>query len=138
MTKIYDQHVAAFQYVSAYVLMNDGEQIGKIAFKFPKDGAGRLYCYFHLIGSEMTRGYAGGYGYDKKSAAICDAIEKLPAYKHSLNLDNYSEQTKKYWEEHEKTVNMNIDKIKVMFADIGGTDWADVFRKNNIQVLNAV
>lgn len=77
MTNIYDQHRAAFSNVSAYVVMKDGECVANIAFKFPKDGAGRLYAYVHWTGTEMIRGLAGGYGYDKRSAALADAARKL-------------------------------------------------------------
>jgi len=73
---IYDQHEKAFSNVSAFVVVKDGERIATVAFKFPKDGAGRLYCYLHVIGLPMVRGHAGGYGYDKKSAAFRDAAEK--------------------------------------------------------------
>lgn len=78
MADIYEQHQAAFRQVSAYVIVSQsGDRIASIAFKFPKDGAGRLYCYFHLFGTEMVRGHANGYGYDKKSAAVSNALEKL-------------------------------------------------------------
>ena len=78
MTKIYEQHEAAFKYTAAYVVLNtDFQRVATIAFKFPKDGAGRLYAYVHWLGCEMVRGFAGGYGYDKTSAAVESAIEKL-------------------------------------------------------------
>lgn len=77
MTDIYDQHAAAFRSVMAFAIVRDGQQCGKIAFKFPKDGAGRLYAYVHWHGVKMVRGYAGGYGYDKKSAALANAAAKI-------------------------------------------------------------
>lgn len=77
MTKIYDQHNAAFSNVSAYVVLLNGEKVATIALKFPRDGAGRLYAYVHWLGCEMVRGYAGGYGYDKRTAAVQDAARKL-------------------------------------------------------------
>lgn len=73
---IYNQHRAAFANVSAYVILKDGEKVATIAFKFPKDGAGRLYAYVHWFGLEMVRGMAGGYGYDKQSAACANASKK--------------------------------------------------------------
>lgn len=76
MSDIYDQHSAAFARVSAYVILKDGERVATIAFKFPADGAGRLYAYVHWFGTEMVRGFAGGGGYDKRSAAVADAISK--------------------------------------------------------------
>lgn len=44
---IYDQHRKAFSNVSAYVVMAGEQRCATIAFKFPKDGAGRLYAYMH-------------------------------------------------------------------------------------------
>jgi hypothetical protein len=69
MINIYDKHRAAFDAVSAYVIVRDGARIGTIAFKYPRDGAGRLYAYVHFHGAEMVRGFAAGGGYDKHSAA---------------------------------------------------------------------
>lgn len=76
MANIYDQHTAAFNRVSAYVVLRNGERVATVAFKFPADGAGRLYAYVHWIGTEMTRGSASGYGYDKRSAACANAVSK--------------------------------------------------------------
>lgn len=73
---IYDQHDKAFSGVSAYCIARDGNRVATLAFKFPRDGAGRLYAYVHWIGDEMVRGSASGYGYDKRSAACRDASRK--------------------------------------------------------------
>lgn len=78
MTNIYEQHDAAFNMLSAYVVLNSrGDKVATIAFKHPRDGAGRLYAYVHWIGLEMTRGFATGGGYDKCSAACSSAAQKL-------------------------------------------------------------
>lgn len=77
MSNIYDQHAAAFAQVSAYVICKDGERIASVAFKFPRDGAGRLTCYFHVFSFPMVRGHASGYGYDKRSAACESAVAKI-------------------------------------------------------------
>lgn len=77
MSTIYEQHDAAFNLVSAYVLMRGKTKVATIALKYPKDGAGRLYCYFHVLGCEMVRGHSSGCGYDKASAAVVDAIGKI-------------------------------------------------------------
>ncbi len=78
MADIYKQHDAAFSHVSAFIITRAGgcERVATVAFKFPRDGAGRLYCYLHVLGLPMVRGSAGGYGYDKKSAAFHDAANK--------------------------------------------------------------
>lgn len=78
MAYIYAQHRTAFSRVAAYVVLHDGEHVANIAFKFPADGAGRLYAYVHWLGLEMTRGFAGGGGYDKRSAAVANAVDKTP------------------------------------------------------------
>lgn len=74
---IYEQHDAAFKHVSAFVVVAKGERVATVAIKFPRDGAGRLYAYVHWIGVEMKRGYAGGYGYDKRTAAVRDACRRI-------------------------------------------------------------
>lgn len=74
--RIYDQHDAAFAHVSAFVVVKDGARVATVAFKFPRDGAGRLYAYVHWIGAQMVRGFAAGGGYDKKTAACADATRK--------------------------------------------------------------
>jgi hypothetical protein len=79
MTTIYDQHKAAFSNVSAFVALKNGEKVATIAFKFPRDGAARLYVYVHWIGDEMVRGFAGGWGYDKRSAACYSAMSRMSA-----------------------------------------------------------
>ena len=67
---IYDQLNSHTALVSASVILFKGIVVAKIIFKFPKDGAGRLYTYVHWFGVPMVRGSASGYGYDKKSAAL--------------------------------------------------------------------
>lgn len=77
-TDIYALHDKAFNRVSAYVILDkDGECVAKVSFKFPADGAGRLYAYVHWLGVPMVRGHAGGYGYDKRSAAVASAVNKM-------------------------------------------------------------
>ena len=77
MKSIYDQFDAAFANVSAYAISIDGEHVARVAIKYPQDGAGRLYAYVHILGGQMVRGSATGYGYDKRSAAVVDAAGKL-------------------------------------------------------------
>ena len=77
MPNIYELHDKAFARVSAFVVCRNGEKVATVALKFPADGAGRLYAYVHWIGLEMVRGHAGGYGYDKRSAAVASAIGKI-------------------------------------------------------------
>lgn len=130
---IYDLHDKAFQHVSAYVVMRDGERFSTIAFKFPKDGAGRLYCYVHIIGAEMARGYAGGYGYDKRSAAVCDAVKNIKPYELADNMKDIQ------WAElHSQALNEQISDFKGLFKDIGGMDWDQVLRDAGFTTYNAI
>jgi hypothetical protein len=74
MSDIYEQHKAHFALVEAFVVLKDNERVATVAFRFPKDGAGRLYAYVHWIGVEMVRGHAAGGGYDKRTAACSSAV----------------------------------------------------------------
>lgn len=125
--KIYDQHDAAFKNVSAFIVMKGGERVATIAFKFPRDGAGRLYCYFHVIGLPMVRGMAGGYGYDKRSAAVADAAVKQVQVK----LESWQTPggyEKQYTHAHAMTFALKND----------GKDWTDALCEAGFIVLQAV
>lgn len=109
MTDIYDQHKITFGAVAAYVITDAaGDRIATIAFKYPRDGAGRLYAYVHWLGVEMVRGFASGGGYDKHSAACHAAAQKLrpllaehvtgsPSHKF---LDALLRDDGRYWNNH--------------------------------------
>ena len=66
--------------VSGYVLMFNGEMAGNVITAFPTDGAGICKMQLHIftgplsITDTVMRGQAGGYGYDKESAAFADAL----------------------------------------------------------------
>lgn len=74
---VYRQHYAAFSKVSAYVILHNGERVATVAIKYPRDGAGRLYAYVHYVGVPMVRAFAGGFGYDKRTAAVRSAVRKI-------------------------------------------------------------
>ena len=74
---VYTKHDSAFSQVSAGALVLNGEQVGTLAFKHSKDGAGRLSCYLHLHAHAMVVGTASGYGYDKMGAAFESACRML-------------------------------------------------------------
>lgn len=124
-TKIYDQHRAAFANVSAYVITRGKERIASVAFKFPRDGAGRLYAYVRFFGMPMVRGYVGGYGYDKCTAAVEDAIKKIdPLY---------------FTDDHWKASKKQCMKFVATIEDSkDGTHWEDSFRNAGYTVLQAV
>ncbi len=120
MSGIYDQHQAAFSSVSAYVILKNGERVGSVAFKFPRDGAGRLSCYFHIFGGTMVKGTASGYGYDKRSAAAEDAVRKI-------NPDNYFPEAQD-----------NVVAIKAALGTRDGVDWDRRIQDAGFVVLQAV
>lgn len=113
-TDIYNQHQTAFKNVSAYVIMKDA-RVATIAFRFPKDGAGRLWAYVHWIGTEMVRGYAGGGGYDKKSAAVESACDKLP-----------------------QATSVAGNQFAIALHNIGGNTWDRALTEAGFEVLGAV
>jgi hypothetical protein len=119
---VYDQHRASFPQVSAYVIMYGTRQVGTIAFKFPRDGAGRLYAYVHWFGVHMVRGYAGGYGYDKKSAACASATRRMPA-----NLQTDYEDLAQIYEAFRRDL-----------GDDNGHSWDARLRSLGFTVLQAV
>lgn len=134
---IYDQHDKAFAQVSAFVVMKEVrakddtgtifERVATIAFKFPRDGAGRLYCYLHVLGLPMVRGMAGGYGYDKRSAAFEDAAKRQCGVK----LEKW--QTSDYAEEYRLA-----GLMRDSFNERGGHDWEANLRHAGFTVLKAV
>ena len=117
MKDIYEQHEKAFSNLSAYVILKDGKRVATMAFKFPKDGAGRLYAYVHYLGAEMVRGYAGGYGYDKRSAAVENAIDNV----------NHAQLEPSF----------DLTFIKAL-TNIGGNSWDNALRDAGFEVLQAV
>jgi hypothetical protein len=70
---IYEQHDAAFSAVSAYVIAKNGQVVARISIK----RGSAVTAYVHWLGLEMQRATAGGGGYDRTSAAIISAAEKI-------------------------------------------------------------
>jgi hypothetical protein len=141
MDTIYDQHDAAFLQVSAFVIARtvntaslnhdpviEIDRVATIAFKFPKDGAGRLYCYLHVLGLPMVRGMAGGYGYDKRTAAFEDAAKKQA----SAKLEDW--QTEDGYAAQREIARA----ILASFEGRGGHDWQANLRHAGLTVLQAV
>ena len=131
MADIYNQHESAFAKVSAFIVMKDGERVATVAIKFPADGAGRLWAYVHWVGIEMVRGYADGFGYDKRTAAVSSAAGKLPpdlpAEKYSDGAPHYSDKVRADYAAFRATI----------LADTG-PDWSDALRSAGFEVWQAV
>ena len=63
------------------ILDESREMAGRIIWAYPNDGAGIVKCQVNvwtgIFGTkEAIRGNAGGYGYDKTSAAFADALDR--------------------------------------------------------------
>ena len=123
---IYDQHDKAFNRVSAFVITKDGERVATVAIKFPADGAGRLYAYVHWLGLAMVRGSANGYGYDKRSAAVADAADKIGA---GVDLSSLSQR--------ETAVDDRL-AFQEALRHSDGTDWTRALEKAGFAVWQAV
>lgn len=128
MTKIYDQHRAAFSNVSAWVVMRKGERVATVSVKFPKDGAGRLWAYVHYIGTEMQRDFAGGYGYAKTDAAVSGAGSKIH---NAIEKSGRPE----HWSVKEFATLRNF--IQAIGSD-GGESWDRKLRDAGFEVFQAV
>jgi hypothetical protein len=77
MTSVHDrvrkiEQGPALSRAGAKVIINPkGDLCGTIKIAYPKDGAGRMTVILHEHGFEPQISSAGGYGYDKLSAALC-------------------------------------------------------------------
>ena len=66
---------------SVWVLLHSGELAGRVITAWPNDGAGRVRMAVSLYNGPLKQdetlfGQAGGYGYDKESAAFQDALNR--------------------------------------------------------------
>jgi hypothetical protein len=114
---IYDKRDQAFKDVSASVITDQaGNRKATVSIKYPKDGAGRLTMFVHVIGTEIVCGTASGYGYDKAGAAFENACTKFK-------------------EEDIKTdgLIMALNRVR-----LGGIDWEDKVRELGLNVLHAI
>lgn len=130
MTDIYRQHRAAFANVSAFVVVHRGERVATIALKYPRDGAGRLYAYVHWLGTPMVRGFAGGGGYDKQSAACAAAAGKMP----DLSCDTYACGTP----HHDDAERAAYGSFRSALSHDNGRYWFDHLRDEGFIVVQAV
>jgi len=112
MPDIYEQHEKAFSAVSAFVVLHKGERVATIAFKHPRVGAGRLYAYVHWFGQTMVRGFAVGWGYDKKSAAAAAAVRKTTPRDGTEAHDDFcralSDDGGAYWDDRLRTAGFTV------------------------------
>ena len=131
---IYDQHDDAFARVSAYVVSESGKRVATIAFKFPKDGAGRLWAYVHWLGTEMVRGYVGGYGYDKQSADVESAVARLYD-KQSAAVESAVARLAAFPTEESPA---RLEAFQAALSNCGGYGWGQRLRDAGFDVWQAV
>ena len=74
MTAIWDKvrklETGVWSRSRAIVILQGADVKGTIRVAYPADGAGRLTAVLHEHGFDPQIGTAGGYGYDKLSAAL--------------------------------------------------------------------
>lgn len=124
---IYEQHSSSFSSVSAHVVMLGAERVATIAFKF----GNTVTAYVHYMGVPMTRGRAGGGGYDRQSAACRDAVRKTPA---DLSADTYPDGTPHY-DDAERAA---FAKFRAAMTADDGMGWRDRLRDAGFVVWQAV
>ena len=64
-------------HMSAFAVLRDGKPVGRVVIRPGRDGAARLTAYAQVWGAPMAVGYASGYGYDKRGAALSQALQRL-------------------------------------------------------------
>ncbi|MEI6478548.1 MAG: hypothetical protein WCO52_06190 [bacterium] len=72
----------AVRQVSAWVICHEGDCVGKILVAYPKDGAGIVRAFVTIWSGPLQQdgrmtGKAKGYGWDKTSGAVDDALGNL-------------------------------------------------------------
>ena len=71
----FDKFCSAFDGVTAYAVLKNGEYVGKVCFKHSKAGVCTVFVHEH--GFKMLSGKAGGYGYDKQGTALQNACNSM-------------------------------------------------------------
>lgn len=91
---IYEKHDKHFAGITAAVVLHNGQHVANIKIKRPARGV-TVYAYVHWLGTAMTRGRAGGGGYDKEGAAVAGAVRGVKtddtlraAFNEALAADN--------------------------------------------------
>ncbi len=104
MHSIYDELRNASN-VSAYVIMSKKHgMVGKVVIRHTKSNAS-VFAYAHWLGTLMQKGKAGGYGYDRHSAAVAAAAAK--AIKANPDMESHE---KDFWNELNKDDGFTWDR----------------------------
>lgn len=70
---VYEKFDKATARLSAYALIRDGKPIGRVVIKFGNAAT----AFVQIWGAPMATYRATGYGYDKASAAVWGAVDRL-------------------------------------------------------------
>ena len=111
---VYKKFENHFSDVSAYVIMQNKNYVGKIVVKHTRSGV--AHVYLHEFGYTMTSGKAGGYGYDKVGAALGEA---------AINSEHDTEAHA-----------CNLYKVLKQARCDG--EWMNILRDNGYEVFNAL
>lgn len=122
---IYDRYDKKFKDISAYVILKDGESVGKVTIKY---GA-RLYAFTHIYSNEMTCGTADGGNYDKSFSAVQAGFARTKPYE-ALKDD-------KYHNEYADKINGYTKAINEALKDEGAL-WFNALNKAGFTVIQAI
>ena len=116
---IYSKFDAATRDFTAQALLFNGQPVGRIVIKFGNAAT----AFVQIWGSPMATARATGYGYDKASQAVMDAIGKLKKDDFPI-----SQPECKAW-----------DRIRAVAADWkGGTRYASALEGAGFTIANVI
>lgn len=81
--------------------------------------------FAHWLGTEMVRGSASGYGYDKATAALADAMRKWPTWTEDGNAFGAEQSA-------------GFNAFRLALAHDGGQRWDSALRAAGFTVLQVV
>lgn len=149
MTNIYDTFDKATTNTAAYCLVTEsGGNFGRIIFKHGTSG--NVRCFLQIWGYEMQQGQAGGYGYDKHSAAFQVAADKLKqrlhkeldsvkltiAKEYSLNVDSVELAERMERERISKTIQRFLTPEAIDKCE--NTGWQRACEDCGLRVFNVI
>ena len=131
--KVYDAHRKAFTNVSAWVILDaQGDKVATVAIKY---GA-RVTAFTHFLNVPMTRGSAGGGGYDRESAAVQDGFAKAIAHDPKAVRDDW--QNRPEYLAMERDAQSALDAFRQALTRSDGYHWHQNLERAGYRVLQAV
>ena len=76
-TALYSEASRALGGASAHIILEGTRIVAKITIKYSKSNL-RCTAYLWIAGGGISKGYAGGGGYDRQSAALAKAARAMP------------------------------------------------------------